>query len=259
VSRDLFAFAWTKTDTQKSKRRHSSSESENSDSDSDTDSDEDSGSDSDALKDINDIETGNSSKPRKSKRSSSKKSKKRKRRSRSSDSSSDSSSDDSDDSDDNISIDSFDIDDAEIEAKPSASRASGLAMNQVHGSAFGITDLTNLTDEQVQYRATNKYRVSLATDQLPCGKCPRFHFCEQDGPVNPAECTYFEDWFLELAGGWDGEGKKRFKPDIIRQEEAAREEELRRRQGGVPVDEDGGHGEDEDVEKEELGDIEDMR
>lgn len=28
----------------------------------------------------------------------------------------------------------------------------------------------------------------------PCGRCPVFNLCEEGGPVNAANCIYFEDW-----------------------------------------------------------------
>ena len=33
--------------------------------------------------------------------------------------------------------------------------------------------------------------------QIPCGKCPVFQFCTEDGPVNPGNCEYFKKW-LEI-------------------------------------------------------------
>lgn len=30
--------------------------------------------------------------------------------------------------------------------------------------------------------------------QSPCGRCPVLDLCHQDGPVNPQECIYFEQW-----------------------------------------------------------------
>jgi hypothetical protein len=31
--------------------------------------------------------------------------------------------------------------------------------------------------------------------EIPCGKCPVFQFCSEDGPVSPSNCQYFK-------GGW---------------------------------------------------------
>jgi DNA-directed RNA polymerase III subunit RPC6 len=44
------------------------------------------------------------------------------------------------------------------------------------------------------YRAIRQERISLGWSQAPCGTCPVFDFCKQEGPVNPSECTYFEEW-----------------------------------------------------------------
>ena len=30
--------------------------------------------------------------------------------------------------------------------------------------------------------------------EAPCGKCPAFDICEDDGPVNARTCRYFQDW-----------------------------------------------------------------
>ncbi|KZP08873.1 hypothetical protein FIBSPDRAFT_874126 [Athelia psychrophila] len=56
------------------------------------------------------------------------------------------------------------------------------------------------------YRAVRQERVALGWSQAPCGGCPVFEFCKDKGPVNPRECTYYEDWLglevvsAELAG-----------------------------------------------------------
>ncbi len=33
--------------------------------------------------------------------------------------------------------------------------------------------------------------------ESPCGRCPVFDMCEEDGPVNARTCTYFQEW-LEI-------------------------------------------------------------
>ncbi len=30
--------------------------------------------------------------------------------------------------------------------------------------------------------------------ESPCGRCPVFDLCEEDGPVNARTCEYFQDW-----------------------------------------------------------------
>jgi len=32
--------------------------------------------------------------------------------------------------------------------------------------------------------------------EAPCGKCPVFDICEEDGPVNARTCEYFQDWLM---------------------------------------------------------------
>ncbi|KAF9057373.1 RNA polymerase Rpc34 subunit-domain-containing protein [Panaeolus papilionaceus] len=43
-----------------------------------------------------------------------------------------------------------------------------------------------------------KYMAPLGLTEAPCGLCPSFEFCKDDGPVNARECTYYGDW---LEGG----------------------------------------------------------
>ncbi|KAI8806598.1 RNA polymerase Rpc34 [Cladochytrium replicatum] len=33
-----------------------------------------------------------------------------------------------------------------------------------------------------------------AIADVPCGKCPVFHFCSEDGPVRPSTCPYLTQW-----------------------------------------------------------------
>jgi DNA-directed RNA polymerase III subunit RPC6 len=44
------------------------------------------------------------------------------------------------------------------------------------------------------YRAITEERMSVGWSQSPCGICPSFEFCKDDGPVNPKECIYYGDW-----------------------------------------------------------------
>jgi DNA-directed RNA polymerase III subunit RPC6 len=36
--------------------------------------------------------------------------------------------------------------------------------------------------------------VGTGLTQAPCGHCPVFDICHDDGPINAAECVYFEQW-----------------------------------------------------------------
>lgn len=172
------------------KRKRSDTVSSLSDSSSETDSDSDSVSDSDSDSD--------------------------------SESDSSASSIDSDDIDNHaFDADDYDIgDDAEEEEKDDPG-AKVLSLLGVHSAAFGSTDLTRLDDPHVVYRAINRYRYPLSQDQVSCGKCPQFEFCEEKGPVNPENCVYLEDWLADHHGGWDAEGKQRFKPELVAQQKQA--------------------------------------
>ncbi|KAI5285665.1 34-kDa subunit of RNA polymerase III (C), partial [Ascosphaera acerosa] len=30
--------------------------------------------------------------------------------------------------------------------------------------------------------------------EMPCGRCPVFELCEDNGPVNPHNCEYYDEW-----------------------------------------------------------------
>ncbi|KAG8741820.1 34-kDa subunit of RNA polymerase III (C) [Ceratobasidium sp. 414] len=68
-------------------------------------------------------------------------------------------------------------------------------------------ELTNLIDISTAsskvYRAIRPERVALGWSQSPCGSCPQFDFCHDNGPVNARECQYYTGWLD--AGVADGE------------------------------------------------------
>jgi DNA-directed RNA polymerase III subunit RPC6 len=141
--------------------------------------------------------------------------------------SSDDDSDSSDSNDDNkssnsdSSVDSDELDDAFLKLKPSAGgNATSSALPTVFsGSSGGILDLS---DTSVVYRAIHRFQMSLGQTQAPCGKCPQFVFCEEDGPVNPAGCQYYGEWLSGAKGGWDADARKAIesKKDEERQKRA---------------------------------------
>ncbi|KAI8068687.1 RNA polymerase Rpc34 [Gongronella butleri] len=51
---------------------------------------------------------------------------------------------------------------------------------------------------QWTYKATrNKAKARLpveAMTETPCGRCPMFTFCTENGPVSPVNCEYFKTW-----------------------------------------------------------------
>ncbi|KIM92356.1 hypothetical protein PILCRDRAFT_810404 [Piloderma croceum F 1598] len=68
---------------------------------------------------------------------------------------------------------------------------------------FATADLDDSFGGAYVYRAIRQERVALGWSQAPCGGCPVFEFCKEKGPVNPRECTYYEDWLRgeTVAGG----------------------------------------------------------
>lgn len=54
------------------------------------------------------------------------------------------------------------------------------------------------------YRATKQVHgedgveVGNGLTEAPCGRCPVFDLCEEDGPVNARSCEYFEEWLLQF-------------------------------------------------------------
>ncbi|WVW79080.1 hypothetical protein I302_101044 [Kwoniella bestiolae CBS 10118] len=175
---------------EKEKAKKKKSKKHASDSDSDSD---------DALRSIND-------------ESSSKKRKKRARSSSvssvssSSSSSSSSSASSSSSSDSVSSVASDEIDDVLLPVK-SKSNATANGQSNVIPTFFpgglggGITDLS---DQNIIYKSTNRLAELLkGQNEISCGKCPVFSFCEEDGPVNPRGCTYLSGYLDDEVGGWD--------------------------------------------------------
>ncbi|CAN6664978.1 DNA-directed RNA polymerase III subunit RPC6 [Trichomonascus vanleenenianus] len=49
-----------------------------------------------------------------------------------------------------------------------------------------------------EYMAGNEFVEKLdGFTEAPCGQCPVFSICEPDGPVNPAECEYYDEWLRD--------------------------------------------------------------
>ncbi|KAI8982479.1 RNA polymerase Rpc34 [Mycotypha africana] len=62
-----------------------------------------------------------------------------------------------------------------------------------------FSDDDDADDDSVQwsYKAIRKVASRLPTEALtevPCGKCPVFDFCSEDGPITPMNCEYFKTW-----------------------------------------------------------------
>ncbi|KAI7901384.1 RNA polymerase Rpc34 [Cokeromyces recurvatus] len=67
----------------------------------------------------------------------------------------------------------------------------------------GMDDFSDDEDEgddasiQWSYKAVRKAATRLPIEALtetPCGKCPVFSFCVEDGPISPITCEYFNTW-----------------------------------------------------------------
>ena len=207
------------------------------------------------LRSIHDPVPSPSKKKRKHKSPSSDDSKSASQSSASSSSSSSSSGSDSDsdsDSDDSVSsVDSDDLDHRALKLKPRSA-----AFQAAHSQTLLFTGqgLQDLSDTAIVYRATNRLTVPLGQNQAPCGKCPQFAFCEENGPVNADSCEYYGNWLDDAVGGWDAEAKLRYHPPVV-EEEA--EEEVDEAEEGV-AEPNGTQGdelvEEDMIELDDLGD-----
>ena len=45
----------------------------------------------------------------------------------------------------------------------------------------------------IAVKETNERKVCGAT-MNPCGVCPVFDFCNDDGPISPVSCIYYKEW-----------------------------------------------------------------
>lgn len=126
-----------------------------------------------------------------------------------------SSSDDSDpgsESEDSVSsVASSDLDAHTLRIKPKSS--AGFAAAHSQSLTFSGAGLQDLSDTAIVYRATNRFTIPLGQTQAPCGKCPQFTFCEEQGPVNAESCMYFEDWLGDRVGGWDADARRGPQPE----------------------------------------------
>ncbi|MCJ1313705.1 34-kDa subunit of RNA polymerase III (C) [Agyrium rufum] len=43
----------------------------------------------------------------------------------------------------------------------------------------------------------SEYDIENGLTQAPCGRCPVFDLCEEDGPVNARDCVYFQEWLKQ--------------------------------------------------------------
>ncbi|RKP15029.1 RNA polymerase Rpc34 [Piptocephalis cylindrospora] len=45
------------------------------------------------------------------------------------------------------------------------------------------------------WKALKNPKTGNVWSDVPCGSCPMFDFCSDNGPVSPANCLYFDQWF----------------------------------------------------------------
>lgn len=106
------------------------------------------------------------------------KAKKKKKKKRSSRSDSDSSSSDSED-------------DRHSRRSSKSRKSSKRSPSPFDYEAFGDFDSGG---GGLVYRALKEQGPQVGWSQAPCATCPSFDFCKADGPVNPQECVYYEQW-----------------------------------------------------------------
>jgi hypothetical protein len=118
-------------------------------------------------------------------------------------------------------------------ARAAANGASVGGTISKNGALAGIASrlrmdmtLSQVPGNRVVYRALRpEPSVVAGWSQAPCGHCPRFDFCADDGPINPVKCLYFEQWFTE-----QGEGHRE-KPEDYDEEDADNDQ----LDGGAPL------------------------
>jgi len=123
------------------------------------------------------------------------------------------------------SVDSADLDAHTLRVKPKSSSAFAAAHSQSLTFTGGV-GLQDLSDTAIVYRATNRLTIPLGQYQAPCGKCPQFAFCEEEGPVNAESCRYFGDWLIDKVGGWDAEARRRNEPQGVTEGEVGHGDEI---------------------------------
>lgn len=65
------------------------------------------------------------------------------------------------------------------------------------GLGWGYRTVRGVTYKQPEFVSEYEYHPGTGFTQAPCGRCPVFDLCHEDGPVNPRECVYFEEWLRD--------------------------------------------------------------
>ncbi|KAG8686784.1 34-kDa subunit of RNA polymerase III (C) [Ceratobasidium sp. 395] len=167
---------------ERKRRKRSNSDSDASDSGSGSDSD----SDDDAGK-------GRGKKPKSKPKSKSKSSSKSKAKSKSKSKSRQDTSNSESDSGSTSESESEPESDPPKRKSKSKSKPKKTKREPSPIELTNLTDISAVTSSKV-YRAIRPERVALGWSQSPCGACPQFEFCHDDGPVNARECTYYSGW-----------------------------------------------------------------
>ncbi|KAH9937795.1 RNA polymerase Rpc34 subunit-domain-containing protein [Epithele typhae] len=88
----------------------------------------------------------------------------------------------------------------------SRSKSKSKSRSRKHRSPSPAEDVTAALLQEAQemeysayvYRAVRQERMAggAGLTQTPCVRCPTFEFCNEGGPANPKECTYYGSWLV---------------------------------------------------------------
>ncbi|KAI9093081.1 RNA polymerase Rpc34 [Phlyctochytrium arcticum] len=63
----------------------------------------------------------------------------------------------------------------------------------------GAEQVRDMDSQRFMYKAVKGAALEErnAWTDMPCGRCPVFSFCSENGPVNPSNCRYFKEWLMQ--------------------------------------------------------------
>jgi DNA-directed RNA polymerase III subunit RPC6 len=93
-------------------------------------------------------------------------------------------------------------------------QGTAAAVTSAGGKRSGLSEqpprnitLSQMSGDRVVYRALRREtNVVSGWSQAPCGHCPRFDFCDDNGPINPVSCEYYDVWLEPLENIAEREG-----------------------------------------------------